>query len=345
MRYALTPLLLCTAITAGAAEPPPPRDPFPADFVVSPCAPAQSCITFGRSQMSAAAFSFLALKLDPNWVEAHADEMERALAPACRRHATCLTHPANSYNFCNDVLSAETADDCDVLFPASKSATDHEQCSEFHEVYLLGVDQRSPQTWNAAQACAAKNPIAHTKPLDIWMVPATIPFGTRKEVEFFSLDPDTRVPVLANINIQDQLYYAPANPTGKLATFYPFKLPFKFIRVPNAEGHTSLVPPMVTVEAEGYPPTQFPLAAPVPEMKVEMRPAPSALRRGKNVVTIQAHDAATGEPVEARVMVGDRTAGPTNTPITLEVKRGRLPEIWVTSLFNKYSDVVVAKAR
>jgi hypothetical protein len=135
-------------------------------------------------------------------VEAHADEMERALAPACRRHATCLTHPANSYNFCNDVLSAETADDCDVLFPASKSATDHEQCSEFHEVYLLGVDQRSPQTWNAAQACAAKNPIAHTKPLDIWMVPATIPFGTRKEVEFFSLDPDTRVPVLANINIQ-----------------------------------------------------------------------------------------------------------------------------------------------
>lgn len=91
-----------------------------------------------------------------------------------------------------------------------------------------------------------------------------------------------------------KLYYAPANPTGKLATFYPFKLPFKFIRVPNAEGHTSLVPPMVTVEAEGYPPTQFRLAAPVPEMKVEMRPAPSALRRGKNVVTIQAHDAATG---------------------------------------------------
>src|SRR2546425_989954 len=162
MRCALTLLSLCAAIAAAAAEQHPPRDPFPADFVVSPCAPSQSCITFGRSQLSAAAFSFLALKLDPNWVEAHADEMERALAPACRRHATCLTHPANSFNFCNDVLSAETADDCGVLFPASKSATDHEQCNIFHEVYLLGIDQRSAQTWKAAQACAAKNPIAHT---------------------------------------------------------------------------------------------------------------------------------------------------------------------------------------
>ena len=345
MRCSLSILTLLTAIAAGAAEPQPPRDPFPADFVVSPCAPPQSCTSFGRSQMSAAAFSFLALKLDPNWVEGHADEMEQSLAPACRRHATCLANPANSFGFCDDVLSAETADDCDGLFPASRSATDHEQCSTFHEIYLLGVDQQSKPTWKAAQACASKNPIAHTKPLDIWMVPATIPFGSKKFVEFYSLDPDTRVPVLANITLEDQIIYAPANPTGKMATFYPLKLPFKFVRVPNAEGHTSLVPPMMTVEAEGYPPTQFRLAATVPEMKVEMRPAPSALRRGKNVVTIHAHDTATGQPVEARVMIGDRPAGQTNTPMTLDVKRGKLPEIWVTSLFNKYSDVVVAKAQ
>src|ERR1700737_4350649 len=111
----LSILTLFTAIAAAAAEPQPPRDPFPADFVVSACAPPQSCTSFGRSHMSAAAFSFLGLKLDPNWVEAHADEMERTLALACRRHATCLAHPANSFVFCDDVLSEETADDCDVL--------------------------------------------------------------------------------------------------------------------------------------------------------------------------------------------------------------------------------------
>ena len=44
-------------------------------------------------------------------------------------------------------------------------------------------------------------------------------------------------------------------------------------------------------------------------------------------------------------MLGERTIGPGNTPIEIERgKNEKLPEIWVTSLFDRYSDVVVAKA-
>jgi hypothetical protein len=79
-------------------------------------------------------------------------------------------------------------------------------------------------------------------------------------------------------------------------------------------------------------------------MTVAMKP--NALHGGKNVITIDARDAATGKPVEARVMSGGDPIGDTNIPITLQVNRkGQHPEIWVTSLFNLYSDVVVAKAR
>jgi hypothetical protein len=81
-------------------------------------------------------------------------------------------------------------------------------------------------------------------------------------------------------------------------------------------------------------------------MIVKMVPPPARLRLGKNVVTVQAHDAATHQPVEARVMLGDRVGGETNIPFVIDVKKkGAIPEIWVTSLFDRYSDVVVARGR
>jgi hypothetical protein len=80
----------------------------------------------------------------------------------------------------------------------------------------------------------------------------------------------------------------------------------------------------------------------VPVMKAEMKPA--KLRRGKNRVTITAVDSVTGKPVEARVMGGERVLGKTNEPFELEIT-GKQPEIWITNLYDRYSDVVVAPAK
>lgn len=80
-------------------------------------------------------------------------------------------------------------------------------------------------------------------------------------------------------------------------------------------------------------------------MTVKMDPDPSELAPGTHTVTISAHDAATGEPVEARIMGGHHVLGKTNVPFELTIAKGeKRPEIWVTSLYDRYDDVVVAAA-
>jgi len=336
MRRILSLALLLSAASLFAQS----HDYFPKDFPVSRCAPANSCQTFTDSELTGAAFKFYGLNLDMKWVLAHRDAILKELETACRRHATCMATPGNLYWFCDDVLSNEVRPACNKLFPGDQ------QCKNYIETLLLGIDIKGKKTWEDAQACAAKlAAVTHTKPLDIWMAPAVLPAGFKGKVTFYTLDPDSGLPILATFKFEDQIIYAPANPQGLPATIYPFDYSVKFKRVPNAEGHTNVVPPMVTVTASGYPETQFRLAAEVPKMNVSMKPAADQLRRGKNVVTVEARDAVTGKPVEARVMFGDDVVGDTNKPFTLEVKRGKRPEIWVTSLFNAYSDVVVARAR
>ncbi len=335
MRLPLLTLLISTATSLAAQT----HDFFPPNFTTSPCAPANSCQTFADSEITSAAFRFYGLQLDMNWVTAHRDTMLKQLETACRRHATCLATPGNTFWFCDDVLAAEARPLCDKLFPGD------EQCKTFRETHLLGIDLHAKPLWDQAQACASKlPPVTHTKPLEVWMTPSLLPPGFRGKLTFYTLDPDTHVPVLATVSFENQIIYAKANPAGLPATIYPFDYTVKFKRVPNADGHNDVVPPMVTVSAASYPASTFRLPAEVPKMMVEMKPSPDRLRRGKNVVTVQARDATTGKPVEARVMFGDDVAGDTNKPIILEVKRGPRPEIWLTSLFDQYSDVVVAKA-
>jgi hypothetical protein len=117
-------------------------------------------------------------------------------------------------------------------------------------------------------------------------------------------------------------------------------------RIPNANGHRDVAAPEVRVEAPGYRTVTFRLPVDVPQMSVEMTPSLKKLKPGKNTVTIVARDTATGQPVEARVMGGGYTVlGKTNEPFELELVRGqKRPEIWVTSLYDRYSDVVVAPA-
>lgn len=318
------------------------HDLFPPNFAASPCAAPNSCETFTDSDLPGAAYKFYGLQLDMNWVQAHRDEVLKSMETACRRHASCLAQPGTTFWFCDDVLAAEAHEIAKNLFPGDP------QFKNFLETWLLGIDVKAAkEKWQAAQACASKlPPPQHNKPLEIWMTPAVLPPDFKGKVTFFAQDPETRLPVLAEFSFEKQVVYAPANPAGRPATTYPFDYELKFKRVPNADGHTDVMPPTVTVTAPGYPEIKFPLAVEVPKMIVEMKPKAEALRRGKNNITIEARDAASGKPVEARVMLGDEAIGETNAPITLELKgKGEHPEIWVTSLFDKYSDVVVTTSR
>jgi hypothetical protein len=54
----------------------------------------------------------------------------------------------------------------------------------------------------------------------------------------------------------------------------------------------------------------------------------------------------TGQAAEMRVMAGSTPVGRTNEPFVLELPTGpSRPEIWITSLFHRYGDVVVVQDR
>lgn len=339
-RLSLVFLLLATALHAQDA----PRPIFPSDYTPSPCAVQTSCVSFADSAMASAGYQFYALQLDQDWAIKHGQEIKDAVAPYCRKHATCQAMPTNSYTFCADVLAADARPVCEKMFPKSGNRHDWEQCRQYLEVYLLGIDQNSVSSWKTAQACAKQQPsVTHTKPLDVWVVPNPIPYDYKGYVTFYGIDPDTKVPILADVKIEDQIIYDEANPAGSPATYYPMKLPFKYIRVPNNEGHTDSVTPMITISAAGYPPVNFRLPAPVPHAIVEM--TPPALHPGKNVVTVTAKDSISGRQVDGRVMLGKDEAGFTNQPIEIDWKKGTArPEVWLKPYLNRYADVVIAPA-
>jgi len=340
MRNALLALLFLAASLASAQESP--RQPFPDDFTPSPCAPAGTCVSYDKTQLRNAAFTMLGLSPDGQWFDDHYDQLTKLYAPICRKHATCLATPGNNFLFCDDLLIRDYRAVCDRVFPKAANAHDWEQCHEFTEIWALGVDMHASAFAKEGQKCAKEQGLAvmHTKPLIVWIVPATIPRDYDGDIYVYAIDADTHVPVRADIDIENQLIRAPANPTGKTSTGYPFKWTHKFNRVKNAEGHEDLAPPTLTLRPEFHPPVTITLPATPPKMIVEMKPP--KLRAGVNKVTVNVRDAETGEPVEARVMLGRDAVGESNQPIKIKLQRGtKVPEIWVTSLFNAYSDVVV----
>src|SRR6185369_15949369 len=338
MRNAILFLLLFAASFASAQE----RQPFPDDFTSSPCAVAGTCVSYDRSQLRSAAFTMLGLSPNGQWFDDHYDQLTKLYAPICRKHATCLATPGNNFLFCDDLLIREYRAVCDRTFPKETNAFDHEQCSEFTEIWALGVDMHASGFATEGQKCAKEQhlDVMHTKPPIVWIVPATIPRDYDGDISVYAIDADTHVPVRADIDIEKQLIRAPANPTGKTSTGYPFRWPHKFNRVKNAEGHEDLAPPTLTLHPEFHPPVTITLPATPPKMIVEMIPA--KLHAGRNKFIVKSRDAETGQPVEARVMIGRDAVGETNEPIEITLQRGtKVPEVWVTSLFDAYSDVVV----
>lgn len=317
------------------------RPTFPDDFTPSPCAPEGTCKSYDRSQMRNAAFTMLALQLDQHWVESHWDQMMELYKPICRKHATCLATPANNFLFCDDILIREYRWVCDKNFPQSTNAFDNDQCKAFTEIWALGVDMGANKFAEQGQKCAKEKGLdaMHTKPPIVWIEPSPIPRDYKGDIYVYALDPDTHVPVRADITVENQIIYTTANPAGNVATGYPWKWS-KYNRVKRADGHEDLEAPMLTLHSAVYPDTQIRLPSAPPKMIVEMTPA--KLHAGVNKVTVSAKDAETGKPVEARVYAGITVVGDTNTPIKITVpKSGKAPEVWVTSLFDAYSDVVI----
>lgn len=320
------------------------REPFPADYKASACASvAEVCKTFNQSQFAEVA-ALRGFDIGQEWADAHWAEMTEALAPSCAKIAACFATPNNDFTFCNDVVFEDVFATACNRFP--EGSRDREKCSFFIRTYMFGHDRNSSAPWKKMQECAKAQPSTAERTFEWWMVPATIGPDYKGSFTIYTLDTETRLPIRARVllNVKGTLY-APDSPDGLPTTFYPVPWKPKFVRVPNAQGHRDVASPQVRVEAPGYRAVTLDLSMTIPTMTITMDPDPSKLKRGKNKVTITARDTATGAPIEARVMGGQSVLGKTNEPFDLEIVKGqKRPEIWVTSLFDRYSDVVVAKA-
>lgn len=337
-------VLLAPALLAETTPEKAPPTPFPADYQRSPCAPKKACRPVPQSTFAEIA-ALRGSDIGQEWVDAHWTELVAAIAPACERIATCFTVAGNDHLFCNDIATEEITPVCSRYPDGSE---DRKKCVAFTAVYMASVDSNSLPLWTEAQACAkaAQTTAPAQRTLKYWMSPGQLDLNKPATYRVYTLDSVTGVSVLAKLLIDSkQPIYAEDSPDGTPTSFY--KVPWKpsLIRVPNARGRRDLVAPKVRIVAQGYREETFMLPVAIPVMKVNMNPPAKKLKRGKNTVTITARDAATGQPVEARVMGDSLVLGKTNEPFELVLARGKKqPEIWVTSLYDRYQDVVVAPA-
>jgi len=345
MKNVIAFILLLSAAHVYAADET--RNPFPDDFTPTTCATV-SCSSYAESEMTSAAAAFLGLSLDVKWVHNHLAELEPEFEKLCRKMTSCFATPPNNKLFCLDVLSREFRTICDRRFPKERSEVDFHACYETVETYLLGLDQRMQPRFDETRKCAEQNdPVRADKTLDVWIVPSEVKQPAKLvPMRVYAIDRQTRVPIFADMAIEGQKVYAPANPTGALAAGYPFQWPVKFARVKNAAGHEDSIGPTVTLTAAGYPSVSFRLNVEVPRVVVSMEPAAQSLRPRKvHRVTVTVKDALTGEPVTGSVMGGRLIVGATNQPFELDLrKRDKRPEIWITDLSNSAGDYVVAPA-
>ncbi|HYI08209.1 MAG TPA: hypothetical protein VEK57_03980 [Thermoanaerobaculia bacterium] len=341
MKTLLAVLLLAGASLFAAGAPK--REVFPSDYTPQSCAPSAEavCESFPMRKITEFAAAFRRFDIDGKWVDDHGEEMRQAFLPLCGKIGHCYTVAQNDSVFCWDLALDDFMATCN-RFPAG--SRDFDQCTMFAKTYYIGLGAKL-DLHKQTQSCAAQTPSAGERTLTYWMTPETIGPEYNGKLTIYAFDAETKLPVKANVSMDSlsELRYTqgPVTTAG-----YMLLWEGKPKRVPNAEGHRDVIAPTVKLEAKGYQPLTFEMPMTIPKMILEMTPAANRLKRGKNSLTITARDAETGKPVEARVMAGDIVLGDTNKPLELEIARGeKRPEIWVTSLFDRYSDVVVAPAQ
>jgi len=317
---------------------------FPSDYTPLPCAAKNVCQSEARVDFARYAAVHRSLPVRQEWVDKHWDELTTVFAPICTKIANCMAIRANTdWYFCTDFMRADFIATAD-RYPTGTD--DHDQWLMSALVWYFGLDKAAIAGHKEAQACANAEPPGPDRDLTLRINPAKIGPDYTGNLVVYAVDAETHIPVMASIQVEGQ-HLDPANdsPRGYAMSFYKFPWNVTFNAVPNASGHRDLVAPTVIVNAPGYHTATMTMPVDVPKVNVEMQPPVAELHRGPNAVTIVAKDAATGQPVEMRVMAGTQILGNTNKPLVLELAKGqKRPEIWVTSLFNRYGDVVVAKA-
>ncbi|HEX8255200.1 MAG TPA: hypothetical protein VF846_18815 [Thermoanaerobaculia bacterium] len=336
MKKALGILLLLATSAFGQDAP---REIFPDDYTPSPCAADADavCASFSRSRLTQAAGTYRAYHIDDKWLDKHFDELRTWFRPLCAKMGNCFTVKDNDWVYCLDVMRDDFIAVCD-RFP--EGSVDREQCSMTALIYYIGLGAKT-KLHEQAQSCMAMQPPQGERTLVAWVKEKIRP-GVRGDLTIHAYDAQSKIPVRARITLDGgtrvKSREGPIPKTGYTNEWTP-----RLKRVPNAEGHFDVAVPIVTLEATGYKPLQFALPMELSKMIVEISPAVADLKVGKNIITVSARDAVTGAPIEARVMAGSMVVGATNQPLELELtSRDQRPEIWVTSLFDRYSDVVVA---
>ena len=334
-------LVLLVACTA-AAEKAPVREVFPNDYTPQACAGNADaiCESFVQGKMSSYAAAFRAYNLSQAWVDAHWNEMTPLFRQLCAKVGSCFTVKDNDWVYCVDIVRDEFIATCD-RFP--EDSEDREECEMFALTYYIGLGTKSKLAQQAQECVAGEAAPETERTLQAWIAPEKFDLDFDDTLRVHVHDAETHIPVRAKVSIDAGKLIATEGTTA--TAFYPSRWKATLRRVPNAQGHRDVVAPTITLAATGYKPLIVPIAIDVPNVRVEMSPAVSALQPGQNTITVTARDAATGAPVEMRVMAGDRVVGNTNLPLQLELTPGKKrPEIWVTSLFDRYGDVVIAAA-
>lgn len=338
MKKALLLLLLATSALADG----PAREVFPSDYTPSPCAsdPEAVCKSFPASRMSQGGAVYRGFQLRQDWVFAHWDEMMTAYRPFCAKMASCFTIKDNDWVFCLDLMRQDFLDVCN-RFP--EGSDDREQCKMFAITYYIGLGGKS-DLHAKAQECITNETATGERKLEAWITPETFALDFKGPITVYAYDAETHIPVRARLDIDGGKTLSTEGPISTAG--YPTVWTSGFARVATPEGHREFITPTATLTATGYQPLTFPIAIEVPKLIVEMTPSADQLKPGINTINVTTRDAATGKPVEMRVMAHDLVLGNSNGPVTLELKRGqKRPELWLTSLYDRYSDVVLAKAQ
>lgn len=332
-----TLLLFLLALPAMANGPI--REAFPSDYTPSPCAadPAAVCKSIEQHRIADYAALYRGFDLKQTWVDAHWDEMMGLFAPLCTKIANCFTVKDNTWVFCLDLMRQDYIDICE-RFPVGSE--DRTQCRMLATTYFIGIAGIS-DLHKAAQECAAAQTSSSPHKLEAWVHPEKMDLGYNGELTVFAYDAETHIPVRAALSVDAGKLTRTDGPAAA-GSILKWRAGLK--RVPNAQNHRDVVPPTATLQATGYEPLTIHFPVDVPTAKVTMTPPADQLKPGKNAITVTAVDSITGQPVELRVMAGDTVLGNTNLPLQLNLEAGKQrPEIWVTSLFDHYSDVVVAE--
>lgn len=339
------PLKKDTPVTTDtpAATAAPVPEFFPSDYTPAPCAASAAavCETFHPLRMTAYATALHGYDLHQEWVDAHWDEMSKIILPLCGKIGNCFTVKDNDWVFCLDLMRDEFLNTCSK-FP--KGTEDYDQCVKFSMTYYVGLGAKTKLDASVKDCVKALPPETAERSL-VASVKEKLEVDYEGPLTIYANDAETHIPVRAQLTI-DGASQLRSTEGPKPTAGYPSKFRAKLTRVDDGHGHHAVVPPTVTLKANGYKTLTMPLPIAVPKMIVMMSPTADELKPGKNTVTVTATDADTGKPVYARIMTGEVVAGNANKPIVIELEKGKKrPEIWVTSLYDKYADVVIAPAK